>query len=239
MIKIAICDDEIEITSEIETILNDFRSFNDFESDVYFSGEELYKAIKKGIKYDLIFLDIEMIGIDGLDTARKIRTIDKNVAIVYITSHLENAIDGYDVNALGFMPKPINKEKFKDTYLRILEKISKVDYFFRYTFKRENFNILIDDIIYFESVKRVVFIKTTGDEKKCYIKIDDLESKLIKDGFPFYRINQSLLINPKYVYSQKSNEMTLKNGEEFGIAIGRRKEVGLLFCKLKCGEIID
>lgn len=239
MIKIGICDDEVEITSEIETILNEFKSVKDFESDVYFSGEEIYKAVKNGANYDLIFLDIEMTGIDGLATAKKIREVDKNVAIVYITSHLENAIDGYEVNALGFIPKPIDKEKFKSNYFRVLEKISKEDNCFRYTFKRENFSILIDDIIYFESVKRVVFIKTIDGDKKCYCKIDEIEARLCNDGFPFYRVHQSQLINPKYVYSQKSNEMTLKNGEEFTIAINRRKEVGVLFCKLKCGEIID
>lgn len=87
MIKIAICDDENVIASQIENIIwNICKEENiPIDTDVFYSGHELEKEVFEGTKYDLIYLDIQMINGDGITTAKNIRKIDKNVLLIYVS----------------------------------------------------------------------------------------------------------------------------------------------------------
>lgn len=89
MLNIAICDDDIQITGKIEGLLQDIakRNFVDTEIEVFWNGKSLADAIVAGERYDVIYLDIEMDKEDGISAARRIRTYDKNVRIIYVTSH--------------------------------------------------------------------------------------------------------------------------------------------------------
>lgn len=89
MLNIAICDDDIQITGKIERLLQDIakRNFVDTEIEVFWNGKSLADAIAAGERYDVIYLDIEMDKEDGISAARRIRTYDKNVRIIYVTSH--------------------------------------------------------------------------------------------------------------------------------------------------------
>ena len=105
--KIAICDDEKEIRESLRKILEEYKE--PFEQiDLYTSGEELLECDRN---YDLLFLDIDMKGINGIETARKIRLKDKKIKIVYVTAYKEYASQAFSVHAFGYLLKPIKKEK--------------------------------------------------------------------------------------------------------------------------------
>lgn len=241
MIKIAICDDDIYVTFQIENLIHEFEKLNEFEIEVFSSGEELLRGInEQNERFDLIFLDVEMGALNGIDAAHEIRKIDKYCLIIYITTYVKFAPTAFEVNAFRFLPKPINEEMFEKYYKSALNEIIKKPKYFRYTFKREKFQALIADIMYFESEKRVTYIKPQNQmEEKCYMKLKDIEVYLTKNNIYFYRISQSLLINPDFVYSYKYDRMILKNNEELLIAANRREKVLELFCKIKGGETID
>ncbi|MFI3213248.1 MAG: LytTR family DNA-binding domain-containing protein [Eubacteriales bacterium] len=241
MIKIAICDDDIHITFQIEDLIHEFEKLNEFEIEVYSSGEELLRGInEQNERYDLIFLDVEMGVLNGIDTAHEIRKLDKYCLIIYITTYVKFAPTAFEVNAFRFLPKPINKEKFKKYYKAATNEIVKSPNHFMYTFKRENFKILISDIMYFESMQRQTYIcLSNGSQKRCYLKLNDVEKQLVDSGRFFYRITQSLLVNPTYVYAYMHDRIVLKNGDEMQIAVNKREKVKELFCKIKGGEIID
>lgn len=240
VIKIAICDDDIILTSKIEELIYSIdQQPNKLDLDIYFNGVELLRSINTGERYDILFLDVEMGGINGIDAAHEIRKVDKNILIIYITTYVKFAPSAFEVNAFRFLAKPIDEEKFEKYYSLALNEIIKKPKYFRYTFKRENFKVLISDIMYFESQKRITYIKIKGQsEEKCYMKLKDVETHLKESNINFYRINQSLLINPDYVFSYKYDRMVLKNNEELFVATNRREEVNKLFCKIKGGEII-
>lgn len=215
MINISICDDNIKLTSEIESLILNYEKKNKVNIDVFFSGTHLLKSIYNKECYDLIFLDIEMEGINGIDVAREIRKIDKYVLIIYITSHLKFAPSAFEVNAFRFLAKPIDQDKFKKYYDLAISKIIREPKYFRYTFKRENFKIPLADILYFESEKRITYVNCTQNHKyKCYIKLKDIEKHLNENNIFFYRVSQSFLINPYHVFSYKFDRMVLKNNEE-------------------------
>ena len=131
--RVAICDDEKTQLSITKASLEDAYKSLDLVVDTYTSGVKLLNAIE-GIHYDLVILDIEMPELNGIDTAKHLRKIEEKTAIVFLTSHMEYALEGYEVNALRYLTKPVNTEKLLEiiTYLleqkkkdkRILRKIS-------------------------------------------------------------------------------------------------------------------
>ncbi|MFI3177674.1 MAG: response regulator [Eubacteriales bacterium] len=102
MIKIAICDDETYVTTQTEEFLAAVENTRACECDIYYSGEALYQAIEQNKRYDLIYLDIELGGLDGIATARKIREIDKHSVLIFITAYDQYAIEAFEVESFRF-----------------------------------------------------------------------------------------------------------------------------------------
>ncbi|OON98721.1 MAG: hypothetical protein ATN35_03670 [Epulopiscium sp. Nele67-Bin004] len=237
MIKIAVCDDDIKFTSQIEQYIYDIEQTNQVDIDVFFSGESLLKSLENAM-YDIIYLDVEMGNINGIDTGHKVRELDKNVAIIYITNFISFAPNAFEVRAFGYLTKPIDKQKFEEYYKQIVLGLTKAPIYFWYEFKRQHFKVLISDIMFFESKGRSVYIKTANDNNKYYAKLNDVQNYLTQINVDFYRVSQSILINPKFVHSYKHDEMVLKNNESFAITPNRRAEVKQLFCKIKGDELL-
>ena len=99
MLKIAICDDEIMIASQIENMLEKISNtiVRKVEIDVFYDGSTLVNHIKEGMRYDLIYLDIEMKKQNGVDAARELRIIDNKVLIIYVTGHEGFAKEVFEV----------------------------------------------------------------------------------------------------------------------------------------------
>lgn len=113
--RLALCDDEKVFLNILVTTIREHTDVFESEADTYLSGFSLLEALKSGISYDALFLDIEMGDIDGLTLAGKIREFLPNILIIFLTSHTELAIDGYEVSAMRFLKKPIDKEKLFQT----------------------------------------------------------------------------------------------------------------------------
>ncbi|WP_409967701.1 LytTR family DNA-binding domain-containing protein [Bengtsoniella intestinalis] len=240
MLRIAICADDVKLTSEIESLIYMIETTNKFSIDVFFSGESLLNEIATGAKYDLLYLDIEMDGINGIDTAQEIRKTDTIVIIIFITAHFHYALAGYEVNAFRFLLKPINEDKFTNYYKLAIGDILETPKYYRYTFNRENFCISISHIMYFESQGRTVYIHTSySSQEKCYTKLNDIEHYLLSNNIYFFRISQSFLVNPDFVYSNMYNKMVLQDNTQLVVSEKRRKKVNKLFCKIKGDKIYD
>ena len=124
--RIAIVDDEIVFRKQITEKIASLYGREDVSCFHYSDGAELIRSFENGFEPDAVFLDIEMKELDGMSTARKIRDFNKEVPIVFTTSHTEMALDGYEVDAFRFLSKPIDEEKLRKT-LTDLEKLLKVD----------------------------------------------------------------------------------------------------------------
>lgn len=88
MLNIAVCDDDIQTTGRMETLIQKIakQNFVDTDIEVFWNGESLVEAVTKGNSFDIIYLDIEMDKEDGISVAKKIRLYDKNVLIIYVTN---------------------------------------------------------------------------------------------------------------------------------------------------------
>lgn len=203
MIKIALCDDnEIErgiLKNVIEGLLKEIGQ--EVQAFEFSSGEKLLRNYSKG-DYDVIFLDIQMKQLDGIETGKAIRAKDAQVEIVYATSSEEYMKEGYDIHALAYLLKPYRLEKVRETLVYYLNK---------YDVKKENDNakmlevtiqqkkifIRQRDIYCLESMGRVVSIYCKNDVFKVYARLGELEEKL--DSEMFLRCNQSYIVNILWV----------------------------------------
>lgn len=233
MIKIAICDNEYQTAVEIEqwiTTISEKR-FIEADTDVFSDGEELIHEIERINSYDIIFLDIEMEIMDGIKTAKKIRKIDKNVVIIYVSGYEAYAIETFEVNPFRFIVKPVKKEMFEKIYLAAVERVTLDDAFFQFKYGKSFYKESLEDIICFESNRRIINIITVHGNFKFYGKLNEVQERVATAKTTFLRIHQSYLVNYKYINRLSYDFVEMRNGVRLSISEEKQKMISELYFK--------
>lgn len=235
MINVAICDDDINITGYIENMLrnNAKKNFIPIETDVFWQGKNLVKAVEDGEYFDIIFLDIEMGDGNGITVAQRIREIDRNVLIIYVTSHESYMRESFSVRPFQFLVKPVEERQMTDCFEAACAEISNADNYFRYSYQRLNYKIPLKDIFYFESRKRKVYIMTEKEIFEFYGKLNEIEEILKASKGAFLRIHQSFLVNYKHIKGLGYDFVIMDNGERISISEERRKTISNQYCAME------
>ena len=226
MLKIAVCDDEKNICDYIEKRITDYlaRVDEDAEISVFYDSAPLLEASKKSNEFDIIFLDIKMKTINGVDCAKLLRENDVNSLIVFVTSSAEYVFSGYEVKAFRYILKTDLVNAFDRIFGECLTELKKnIDKVFPLKTTSVVKNIPLNDILYFESNKRVLIVHTKGEDHSFYGKLDDIEEGLQNDNF--IRIHQSFLVNALKIKSVSKTEVTLKNGDVLPVSKSRATAV--------------
>lgn len=233
MFRIAVCDDENIVCSEIERLILDFgkRSFVKLDVEVFCSGEEFCKAMKDGAIFDMLFLDIELKHMNGVEVGKFIRDIIKNEAlqIVYISAK-ENYYQAlFDVRPMHFLHKPINSEMLIKDVEKAIELSDKLGYSFSYQQGNIIHKKFIKDILYFESKGRLVVIVTCHDENYFYGSLKNIYKEL--EEYHFFFIHQSYLVNYSHIIKFGYKELIVSNKSTLPISRQKRKSVLDMFMK--------
>ncbi|NLL77383.1 MAG: response regulator transcription factor [Clostridiales bacterium] len=235
MMRIAVCDGEVIITSQIESLLLEIekKKMISVDIDVFFDGKELTDKIYSGEKYDLIYLDIEMENERDINTARNIRMVDKAVLIICISAQDSCIRKLFEVDTFRLIDKPIDKELFERYFLDAHTKINESAACFTYRFNKEVHNILLENIIYFESQGRKIFVYSRGGRKSCFFgKLNEIEEELKDSKIQFLRTHQSFLVNHIYIKSLLKTCIKLKDGRKIPVSENRKKLVREKYCRL-------
>jgi two-component system response regulator LytT len=203
--RIAVCDDEELFRIEFKSVLDKVLINAEYDIDTFSGGSSLYEAFLKN-PFDLVFLDIEMPGIDGITLAKRLRAVSENVQIVFLTSHIEYALEGYEVNALRYLVKPVDMNKLSEVLKYIQDKKNNSR---QIMIKQEGEDIVIDisDIIYMESMDKNVRIVTSKSEYITRYNISDYEEELKNSGF--IRIHRGYLISLSKVKKIVKNDVVM------------------------------
>jgi DNA-binding LytR/AlgR family response regulator len=227
MLRIAICDDDKIICQQLEDMLADIEEENNeqFEVEVFYSGEELYRFLKKNNRYNLIFLDIEMRDLNGVEVGKKIRDEmnDETTQIVYISGREDYAMDLFEVRPLNFLIKPVSKSKVEAAVNKAIKILGESKHFYEYKNGNVNFSVPVGDILYFESDGRKVNIILMDDVKVFYGKLSEVEDKLRSQDF--IMIHKSYLINFNHVVEYTYDYVKMSNKETLTISQNNRKAV--------------
>lgn len=212
VLNIAIVDDEKALCSELESMLEKIAIQLNIrmEITVWFSGESIHDYLEKGNYLDIIFLDIELIQISGIDVANYIRTDLDNIKtqIVYISSKRNYALKLFKTQPYDFLIKPIEEKVLTNTVVGILKIIEKKNHLFQYQNGREIHQVEYDDILYFKSDKHKVIAVTRTKEIIFYGKLKDIINFVPSQ---FLLIHKSYLINRDYVTKYTFSFVEMKN----------------------------
>ena len=220
MIKIAICDDEKNIRSYLMSLIREQNT--ECEITEYASADEY---LSSGVEHDLLFLDIELkgsaSGMDGMGMAKCIRNTEhiKQPVIIFVTGYEKYVYDAFDVDACGYLVKPVNEQKFAEVFSRAQDKVLSEAEQKKKTLLIQcagaNKALPLDNIYYMESQKHKIVLYTKDEELEYYAKIGELEEEL--QGH-FCRIHKGYLVNLSYVEEYSRTEIILTNGDKLPLS---------------------
>ena len=227
MFKIAVCDDVASVCNELKTMIMDMKNdliCKEITIDTFYSGEALIDNIKEENLYDLIFLDIELGKINGVEVGHIIREQmeDYVTKIIYISSKDIYDRQLFDVQPLHFLKKPIDSKKVFDDIQLAMKISEKENRNFEFKSFRNTIKVPYRDILYFESRGRKVFLMGTKNNYTFYGNIKDLEEVLPKF---FIHPNRSYFVNYEFVTCFKFEELIMTDGSIIPISRNKRKEI--------------
>ena len=228
MIKIAFCDDDMEVLHQMNELLDRYRvEWNeDITYAAFQSPFELLTEIEKGIRPDILFLDVVMPGQNGMDVAKEIRQYDTNMKIIFLTSSPEFAVESYSVGAYFYQLKPIWEESFfrlMDSVLAECEKKKKNSLILRS--KDGITRIDLQQLEYCEVLgRKLLFHLENGAVLESAGSLDDLAGQLMQYS-NFFRPHRSFLVNMEYIQNISSRSIKMVNDAEIPIPHGKCSEI--------------
>ena len=180
--NIAIIDDYEDDRLKLETMVLDYCAQNNRQVriDFYENSERFLRTYKKGF-YDIIFLDIYMSGITGMETAQKLRMQNEDCHLIFVTSSLEHAVDSYDVQATYYLTKPVTEHKFKDVMDICCRQIDDGKYI-EVLANRLPTRIPIKHILYAETYQNAITLHTNVAVIKTYMTFQSFLELLEEDS---------------------------------------------------------
>ena len=211
MLRIALCDDEENARDALRIQLE--KLMDELEDEIVYEFSNGRTCINWLTAHpgevDLLFLYVEMGKENGMDAAKKIRTVNRDLLIVFATGYTDYVFDGYQVNALDFLVKPVSPEKLKEVLLRAKELLTPpTDRFFVLKNADGAYRLPWDDILYFYSDRRYIHLVTVIKTYTFYGKLNDIEKQVRNN---FVRIHQRYLVNSDNVTFVGGDFVTVDN----------------------------
>lgn len=214
--QIAICDDEVSMVQILEEKIK--KLLPDAVIDKYLSGDEL---IASGSKPDILFLDIQMPGMDGMETAKMLRQDNEDMILIFVTAAEEYVFQAFDVGAFHYLVKPFSDEKLKEVVTKAVHNIkrsSRLEKDEKYIMVQtagSHIKIFLRDIVYAEVYNRKVIIHTRSTDIEYYGKLQELSDMA---GTDFFRTHRAYLVHFKYVEKYDATnaiaQMLVANGHK-------------------------
>ena len=200
--RIAICDDDIYTCTSIENLIIKYKQDMgiEIEVDIYYSGEKLCQKLNDKEIYDLIFLDIELLNINGIDVGRFIRNELKDDILI----------------------KPLDDKDVLCVLKQILKKIDKGKKYFEFGINKNVYRVKFNEIVYFQSDKRKIILVTINERLEFYGNLTAIYKNLPEE---YIRVHKSYIINNNYASEYTYEWVKMLNDEIIMISKPYRKEV--------------
>lgn len=238
-LNIAICDDEVLQVDIVEKLILETLEEDDEDVNIkrFFSGESLIKYCRNNDELHIIFLDMEMDGMDGVECAKKIRETNENVIIIFVTGYKDYVFDVFEINTFRYLLKPVKKDQFQKALTDAIKCVKhsrtprKQNEFLVINKNKEKIIIAYNSINYFEKYKNKVMVKCDKQNIEFYGTFNELNTLIDIDKF--IRVHQGYIANIDKIEVITSKEVYMKNGQKLPVSRRNAKEVKEAFLSRK------
>lgn len=235
--RIAVCDDEERELIHLSELITKYQNEcgesvqgRKLESTVFCNPVELLNEIEKGVRFDVLFLDVMMPGENGINVAKEIRKYDSNMKIIFLTSSAEFAVESYTVGAYFYQMKPIGEKNFfmlMDTVIKDCEREQAISLIIRS--KSGIARIDLNKLEYCEVIGRtLLFHLENGEVLESTGSLDKLCSEL-KQYKNFMRPHRSFLVNMEYIRNISSRTISMNCQSEIPVPHGKYSDIKNLY----------
>lgn len=226
--RVAICDDEQEYLEKLKTIVDMWSAQNAHACEVrtFNSAEAFLFAYEDDKAYDILLLDVQMRNVSGIELAKRIRADNNRAEIVFITSHFEFVGEGYEVDALHYLVKPISEQKLMEVLSKAAARLSVEPPYVVISCEGELVKLYESEILYVEAFLHYLSIHTKGKEYKIKESMASFESRLSGD---FYRVHRSYLVSLKSITRISRTSVTVDGKIELPVARGKYDDINRAF----------
>lgn len=221
VVRIAVVEDEEELYDYYRKMFETWGGANDVRLILTYVGsaeEFLFKYDGQNV-FDIIFLDVWMKNMNGMELAREIRKFDQNVQIVFLTGNPEYVFEGYEIGAVRYLIKPIDESKLKQALDTCMEKIkNRNEDYLTVKYLGENLKLSRNEILYVKVEGHYLQMQTVSKRYEWKASLKEMLSKL--DSERFVMANRSVVVNLEYVDKITREECILENGEAVPVSRG-------------------
>ena len=229
-LNIAVVDDSRIDSEKLQRGINKwlFKNYNDqnFQIESFRNGEEILKIFEPG-KFQIVFMDIIMNMINGIETAEKLREIDSKILIVFTTTSKEFAFEAFPLHPFDYILKPFEPERLDYVLREAIKILETPEPFINIKISRSNYKIFLKNISVVLSNNHTVEIITSGGETlTCSMTSKELE-KILLEVPRFLECNRGVIINMDSVLSLSKDKESfiMKDGSQYAIHVRRRKNI--------------
>lgn len=229
MLRILYCDDEPAQEIYLQRAVQKWEetSRETIRLQTFRSAEEVLFELDQTVPYDLLLLDIQMKQMNGMELAREIRKRDRNVAVAFLTNDPGFVFDGYEVEAVGYLMKPVNPDQLASLLNRIYEKKGKEKRYLIFRYSGEDYRLEEQEIVYLESDGH--YIRIHGMDRIYDVKEKFQNMLNVLEGDGWIRPHRSYFVNLGYVEKITRTECMMENGERIPVSRNRYREVNEAF----------
>lgn len=222
MVRIAIVEDTLVDAEKLKSYVNESaQSLGEEVQVVHFSSAITFLD-KYSADYDIVFMDIDMPNMNGMDASEKLREIDERVVLIFVTNLAKYAIKGYKVQAFDFVVKPVTYHDFNLKFRRAIKAIDRTrDTIINVKVKNGLARLSVADVIYVEVFGNELIYHTKTENYKTVGHLSQVQDVLTEADF--FQCNRCYMINLHYVTSVKDFSVIV-NGEELQISRRRKRE---------------
>lgn len=230
LMQIAICDDVKSLRKSLRKVIETTLQLEGAAYDIveYESGEGLLTGMKQGVP-DILFLDIEMEGLNGMEAARQLRKEYKDTVIIFVTAYPDFVFQGYEVQAFHYILKPYKESKIKDVLEKALEEIAaEKNQYYVVEQKGQSLKLPWKEILCFQSEGRSVHAIKERGNIKFYGKLSEIEEEMPPS---FIRVHNRYLVNLKYVSRIDAGHADC-GGLEIPVSRAHRQDLAVAFARM-------
>lgn len=227
--RIAICDDSQADADYVASLVKEWASAEGVGITIerFPSSESFLFCYEDDKSFDILLLDIEMGKMNGVELAKKIRAVNREIQIVFITGYNDYIVDGYDVEALHYILKPVHKEKLADVLRRAGEKLRKNKVALLFQLPDGAVRIPLYEIRFIEVRSNYVMIHA-AQEVTVKMTLSALEGRL---DHSFFRVGRSYIVNMHYIRKIKKTEVLLMDGTSVPLSRGYYEPLNQAFIR--------